>query len=105
LLIYLNRLKTTALSVEDHKPDDQQFRVFPNPFSGSTTIQYHLKKPGHVQLAIDDITGRNVAILADEVQLPGEHKVTYEASGLPKGIFFVRLCIDNQMVVKNIMKL
>lgn len=95
----------TALSVEDHDPYDLQLRAFPNPFSGSTTIHYHLKKPGHVQLAVDDITGRNVAILENKMQLPGEHQVTNEATGLTKGIYFVRLCIDNQIIVKKIVKL
>lgn len=95
----------TALSVEDHDPDDLQFRAFPNPFSSSTVIRYQLKRSGHVKLCITDITGRELDILTNEVQLPDEHQVTYEASGLPQGIYFVRLCIDNQMVVKNIMKL
>ncbi len=64
---------------------------FPNPFSGQTTIRYELPQAGPVRLAVYDLLGRRVAVLVDEAQEGGRKEVVFNASGLPSGVYFVRL--------------
>jgi hypothetical protein len=77
---------------------------YPNPISlGSvsklaassvTEIRYGLKANGHAQIRIFDMLGREVAVLVDGVKPAGEHRVTWQPSGLTTGIYFYSLEVN-----------
>lgn len=64
---------------------------FPNPFNPSTIISYDIPKRSHVKLVIYDIFGRQVEELVDSEKTPGRYQVTFDASGLPSGVYYYRL--------------
>lgn len=64
---------------------------YPNPFNGNTMIPFTLKESSHVVLSIYDHLGREVAVLADEEFVSGEYELSFDASGLPDGIYFYQL--------------
>jgi len=66
-------------------------KVFPNPFSNTTTFTYTLKENQKVNLSIYDITGRMVKQLVNENQSQGEHALSFNAAGLQAGIYYYRL--------------
>ena len=66
---------------------------YPNPFSGSTTIRYSLPQPRNVRLAVYDLLGRQRALLVDERQQAGVHRVVFEAGGVPPGVYVARFDI------------
>jgi hypothetical protein len=63
----------------------------PNPFNPSTTIEYSLPVDAHVRLTVFDARGRKAAVLADGHRPAGTHRVTWNAVGLPSGIYFYRI--------------
>jgi hypothetical protein len=63
----------------------------PNPFNPITTIEYTLPGGARVRLAVFDVRGREVAVLVDGHQPKGTHRVTWNAAGLPSGIYFCRI--------------
>ncbi|MBU1707212.1 T9SS type A sorting domain-containing protein, partial [bacterium] len=71
--------------------DYRLYANWPNPFNPNTTIVYDLKESGPVQLRIFDVLGREAAVLIDGYQEIGQHKVTFDASSLPSGIYFYRI--------------
>lgn len=62
----------------------------PNPFNSSTTITYKLQSADNATIALYDVFGREVAILADGEQEAGEHTLTIDrnALGLSSGMYF-----------------
>jgi len=64
--------------------------VGPNPFNPSTLIHFELGESMAVRLAVYDILGREVRILLDETVNAGEHRVNFDANGLPTGTYFYR---------------
>ncbi|RJP74708.1 MAG: hypothetical protein C4524_12610, partial [Candidatus Zixiibacteriota bacterium] len=62
-------------------------RAYPNPFNPATTIGYQLPAHSRVSLRIYDTAGREVAALVDGWREAGLHEVTFNASGLPSGIY------------------
>lgn len=74
-----------------------QFRGFnlaqnyPNPFNPATRISYSVLREGFVSLVIYDMLGREVATLVQERQEPGEYFTTWNADGVPSGVYFYRL--------------
>jgi len=63
----------------------------PNPFNSSTTLCFNLPQASHVKLSVFDISGRQVAALVDGFRDAGIHEVTWDAAGLPSGIYCARL--------------
>ena len=44
-----------------------------------------------MRLTVYDVLGRKVATLVDDVMTAGNHEVSWNASDLPSGMYFVRL--------------
>lgn len=64
---------------------------YPNPFNPSTTIEFDLPKGDYVTLKVYNSLGKEVESLLSENMIPGNYKVTYDASKLSSGIYFYRL--------------
>jgi cytochrome c peroxidase len=67
----------------------------PNPFNPTTTITYALPEAADVRLAIYDVLGREVRLLADGAASAGTHAALFDASGLPSGVYFYRLQVGD----------
>ncbi|NIR51354.1 tandem-95 repeat protein [candidate division KSB1 bacterium] len=66
---------------------------YPNPFNPSTTITFSLSHSAHVHLIIFDLLGKKVATLVDGKFRSGRHKIHWDATGLPSGLYFYRIKI------------
>jgi hypothetical protein len=75
---------------------------YPNPFNPSTSIEYSLPEAGNVTLNIYNLLGQRVKTILDNVQQSaGTHKVVFDASELPSGIYFYSFKSNNFMQVKK----
>ena len=63
---------------------------YPNPFNPSTNIPFSVPKRSQVQLTVWNSLGEKVATVVNEVRTAGEHTATFDASGLPSGIYFYK---------------
>ena len=63
----------------------------PNPFNGHTTIRFALKAAGPVELAVYNLQGQRVALLAHGVQSAGWHTVSWNGRGQATGVYLCRL--------------
>ena len=77
--------------------------VYPNPASGVINIQSAVGSRQSAVIEIVDLYGN---VLLEEVKRGrGEVVMTVDVSSLPDGVYFVRILIDSQIVVKKIIKL
>jgi len=79
--------------------------ITPNPFNPSTQIAFSLERDSHVRLSVYDVSGARVATLVDASRAPGDHVVTWEASGHSSGIYFVRFEAGAAMETRKIVLL
>jgi hypothetical protein len=63
----------------------------PNPFNPSTEIVFEIAEAGQVALKVFNVTGQEVATLVNEPQNSGLHRVTFDGSALPSGVYFYSL--------------
>jgi len=64
---------------------------YPNPFNPSTSIEYSVPENGFVKLSVYNLVGEEVIVLVNETVNAGFYEVTFNAAGLPSGIYFYRL--------------
>jgi len=77
-----NLLKTKTFALDP---------IFPNPFNSTATIVFSVDGPETIELALFDVLGRRVTVLASGPVAAGEHRILLEAGELPTGMYFVRL--------------
>ncbi len=70
---------------------------YPNPFNPVTNISYRLSEAGAVRLEVFDITGRRMATLVDESQLPGSYSVTWDGQQAASGVYIYRISAGNRV--------
>ena len=95
---------STGISNKEGLPDEFiLYQNYPNPFNPSTKIEFSIPSGRDlaegrqvpdfkfVSLKTFDVLGREVATLVNEERRPGGYAVTWDASGLPSGMYFYRL--------------
>jgi hypothetical protein len=70
---------------------------YPNPFSSFTTFEYTLEESSIVTLKIFNQTGQLVDELVNENQASGNHKVQWNAEGIPAGMYYFSLAAGKQV--------
>ncbi len=76
---------------------------FPNPFNPSTVVGFQLSVAGQTRLTVFDATGREVAVLIDRMIPAGEHRVDFNATGLPSGIYMYVLESGGQRLTRKLL--
>lgn len=84
-----------AAGVENFASDPGQLEltaISPNPLGGNGAVSFRTAASGPVDLALYDISGREVAqILEDRIYSVGEHRVAFDGTELQPGVYTLRL--------------
>jgi hypothetical protein len=64
---------------------------YPNPFNPTTNIEFAIPKSSFVKLAVYDMLGREVEILANKELTAGTYKADWDASNYPSGVYFYKI--------------
>jgi hypothetical protein len=67
------------------------FQNYPNPFNPRTVVSSQLPVASQVKLAVYDLLGREVTVLADERREAGTYHDTFDGRALASGIYIVRM--------------
>jgi hypothetical protein len=88
-------LLTSVESVHTELPSAPfLWQNFPNPFNAQTVIRYSLPNASWVRLALYDVLGREVALLAEGSRDAGHHQVSFDGTFLSSGMYLCRLRTD-----------
>jgi len=77
-------------------------KCFPNPFAGSTTLEFVLDVPGHVGIALFNTNGQQISILDEGLQPAGTHRIVMDGKTVPAGIYFCRFIAGNKVILKKL---
>ncbi len=83
-----------SIGIEDETEVPERFSLtgaYPNPFQTTTHIGYELQSLYPVELVVYDAVGRQVEVLVSSTQPAGLYEASFEAEGLPNGVYFYRL--------------
>ena len=82
----IQSISTLEVSIIERNINDQ-ITVFPNPFTASTTLFYTLDQPENVQFTVYNVQSR-IVFMMREKQEKGEHRLQWNAEGLPAGMYY-----------------
>ncbi|NJK95918.1 MAG: T9SS type A sorting domain-containing protein [Bacteroidales bacterium] len=97
--------KDKLSGVEKESDEKRQAGItnFPNPFTQSTSIYYSLSSPGKVKITVTDGLGREIKIVINEFQDPGNYVINFDAQNLPAGLYFCHLSQGNKFETKKML--
>ncbi|MBI5060006.1 T9SS type A sorting domain-containing protein [candidate division KSB1 bacterium] len=79
--------------------------IAPNPFNPETAITLTLPMEMTATLAIYDVQGRLVTILADGALSAGQHRFSFNGAHLPSGLYFARLQTPESLTTHKLLLL
>jgi len=88
-IIGINSFDNSALEIPEKFSLNQNY---PNPFNTSTNMSFTIPNRCTVNLKICNILGKEVTTLVnDKIMDAGRHRITWDASDLPSGIYFYQI--------------
>jgi hypothetical protein len=69
-------------------------KPYPNPFNPTVKLDFSLPSLTHVDINIYDINGAHVQRLMDEVKSAGYYSVSWNASHLSAGMYFIQFASE-----------
>lgn len=67
---------------------------YPNPFNPTTTIGYVLQEKSNARLTLLNSLGEEIAVLVNEEQDKGYHKVEFNSANLSSGVYFYQMLVS-----------
>ena len=83
-------------------PSELEVGVFPNPARVECWLDLMLPRPERVAFELVDALGRRVWVRAAETLEPGKHLVAVEVAALPRGSYFLRVELGQEVVVRRV---
>jgi len=93
-------ITVVVTGIEDNN-NLSDINIFPNPASGSFTIEYSFSEKEKVNIKICDLTG-NIFVERIENPAPGRHRDNFDLSGISKGIYIIHITTEKQSMVRKI---
>ncbi|MBT3242108.1 MAG: DUF11 domain-containing protein [Bacteroidetes bacterium] len=79
-----------------------QVNTYPNPVFDMATVEFSIPDTDYVQIAIYDMTGKQVQLVADQEFSEGTHRLQFSAEDLSSGMYFMKLMYNHQVESKRI---
>jgi len=76
----------------------------PNPFRDGATIRYRLPEAARMRLAVVDVAGRELSVLAEGFAPAGFHEARWTAPALPAGVYFARLEWNGRSAIRKLVR-
>lgn len=73
----------------------------PNPFSGTSIINWSSEFSGHTTMKVFHASGREVTTLVDTYLPAGEHSIELDSNGLSPGVYYYQLIINGYQQIKK----
>ncbi|MDZ7392234.1 MAG: T9SS type A sorting domain-containing protein [candidate division KSB1 bacterium] len=87
----------------------QLWPLYPNPSGGNSTVRFSLAKESPACVAVVDVRGVTVRVLAEGVLAAGEHLLTWDGTDaqgrkLPAGVYFCRIVTSGEHHVEKLVR-
>jgi hypothetical protein len=106
--LYWRDTISIVTSVEGDETLPEEFVLYenyPNPFNPSTKIKYSVPQSSNVVIKVFDVLGNEIETLTNEEKSAGTYEITWNAIGLPSGVYFYQLRAGDYVNTKKMLLL
>ena len=102
--VYMDSLRQFAGIQSNNISKATDLKIAPNPAKDQLNIDYNVNASADVEISVFDLTGKKVKTLLKEKQDKGEYElpVSVQTEGFNKGIYFIKLTVNNNSIVKKL---
>lgn len=101
-MIVLSPLKSDLyMGINDKPKPSSSFSVspnYPNPFSGKTSVNAYLKRPGNLTMEITNVMGQKVMSIQKGISPVGSSQFMIDGSQLSSGVYFYTVRLNNESI-------
>ena len=86
--------------------ESKSFKVknsYPNPFNPATNLTYEVEKAGDLKVVVHNVIGQQVAELYNGYQSYGSHSLTWDATNMASGVYYISLELNGQLENSKVM--
>ena len=77
-------------------------KAYPNPFNPSTSISIHIPSSDFVNVNAYNVMGQKVATLYNGSMAAGSHTITWNASNMTSGMYFIRTESKSEVSIQRV---
>ena len=101
---------SVAPAIEAGPAITQLSPAYPNPFAGSTMIDFSLAKAGPVKVSVYAVNGRQLRVLANGAHAPGVYRLEWDGRDdqgriMPAGLYFVQMSANGARFTNKMSRL
>ncbi|NOS86068.1 MAG: T9SS type A sorting domain-containing protein, partial [Ignavibacteria bacterium] len=98
----INNSITGIQTVSNNVPSEfKLYQNYPNPFNPETNIKFDIPGDAEVKIAVYDMLGREVQVIANEFKIAGSYEMSFDASHLSSGTYFYKLTAGSLTDIKK----
>jgi hypothetical protein len=87
-----------GVEITNSLTENTKLELFPNPSNQIANLHYFLTEDSKVSVSLFDVNGKKIkSILNNELQLSGDKMIQIDNSGLSKGIYFIKVVVNNKI--------
>ena len=79
--------------------------AYPNPFNPTTSVALSLPNDGYVSVTVYNLMGQTVATIADGHMTANIYELSWNASSVPSGVYFIRAEAGHDVAIQKVMLL
>jgi Secretion system C-terminal sorting domain/Immune inhibitor A-like, MAM domain len=102
--VVVEAVEISSVDPSDALPTDFALNnAYPNPFNPTTMLTYDVAKLSDLSIKVYNLMGQEIATLFSGVQTIGRHSLSFDASNLSSGVYFVRMQADGFNAMQKIL--
>ena len=77
--------------------------AYPNPFNPTTTMELTMPFAGDMKVEVYNLLGQSVATLTNGYMEAGSYNLTWDASNIASGMYFVKAQAEGSIQIQKLM--
>ncbi|NQY11978.1 MAG: T9SS type A sorting domain-containing protein [Flavobacteriales bacterium] len=103
--LYIDDINTIITGLNNNKAIDRSFRIFPNPITSSSVIEFDLPNQEDVSVEVYDVLGRKTSEKSYGNLNKGSHRLELAKGSITKsGIYIIKVRFNNEVVVRKVIR-
>jgi len=95
-------ITVSATGIADPTAPVMSVQTSPNPFNTDMNINITLNQPKNVEVAMYDLTGKQILVLKNGVMPAGTNVVNWKPVGISEGIYFLQVKAGDTIITKKV---